>query len=261
MAQVANVAEDYSSRTYNGAAALLSRIALTGWGAVTTAVPSLETWTDRGRLWWVFTVSSGDLSFYRRATLGSGDKVCSGTVSSGLVTLSAANTSGVTGTCECSNGTLGTTPTVDASGDMIVSYAHENDLIDRYAGVVSYLDSNSKFEAQNTRFEAILRDSKRELDEHIAGAIGSRLRFDSSGRRMLADIADPRQLAPVHAMYAIGMLEMRRAGLDMRRHEVGSHWQSKARELLRGTLIAMDYEADAKQDVEANVSSARLILS
>lgn len=259
MPQVVNIAEDYSIGSPTTGDLVLSRLVLTGWGAVTTAVPALETWTDRGRLWAVFTQSSGDLSFYRRPTYGSGDKVCSGTVSSGLVTLSQANTSGVSGSCEATNGTLGTSPTVNGACSVIVSYAHENDLIDRYAAVTSYLDTNSKWYAQNTRLEAILRASKRELDEWIATRLGARLRPDAQGRRNLAIISDPRQIAPIHAMYALGMIERHRAGLNPAYREAANQWFNEAFNLLKRTEIALDYQQDAQVDANASVSSGYLV--
>lgn len=259
MPQAVNIAEDYSIGSPTSGDLVLTRLVLTGWGAVTTAVPALETWTDRGRLWAVFTQSSGDLSFYRRSTLLSGDKVCSGTASSGLVTLSQANTSGVSGTCEVTNGTLGTLPTVDGKCSVIVSYAHENDLIDRYAAVASYLDSNSKWYGQNARFEAILRSAKRELDEIIATRLGGRLKPDASGRRNLAIISDPRQLAPVHALYTLGMIERHRSGMNPGRMEVAQQWFRDAIDLLKRTEIALDYESDAFVDTSASVSSGYLV--
>lgn len=257
--QPLNVVEDYSLRGPITGDALLSRLVLTGWGAVTSSVPALETWTDRGRLWWVFTQSTGDLSFYRRSTAGSGDKVCSGTASSGLVTLAQANSSGITGSVECSNGTLGTNPTQDSTGQVVVSYAHEQDLADQYVGVANYLDSNSKWNGQGTRFEAILRTTKRELDEHVASALGSRLRYDTAGRRQLADIADPRQLATVHALYALGAMEYRRAGMDPLRLEGGKIYMERALRMLRATNLLLDYESDALGDGEADMSGGKMV--
>lgn len=260
MAGVVNIAEDYSTRTRTGDA-LITRLVLTGWGTVTTAVTSVFTWTDRGRLWWVYTASSGDLSFYRRATAGSGDKVCSGTASSGLVTLSQANTSGVSGTAEVTAGVFGTNPALDSTGDCIITYADENDLIDNYKAVTSYLDSNSKWEGKLIRFEAIIVRAKRQLDEYIAARLGDRLRRDAGGRRMLADITDPRQLADVHAEYTLGLIEEYRAGLVAERRAAAKERQNKALELLGVMNIGLDYDGDSVVDVESSMASARLTLA
>lgn len=259
MPQPVNIAEDYGIGSPITGDLVLSRLALTGWGAVASAVPSLETWTDRGRLWGVFTLSTADLSFYRRSTAGSGDKVCSGTVASGLVTLAQANSSGIAGSAEATNGTLGTNPAQNSTLSVIISYAHENDLIDRYAAVTNYLDSNSKWYAQGTRFEAVLRAAKRELDEWIVNRLASRLNRDSAGRRNLAIIADPRQIAPIHAMYTLAMIERHRGGLDEVRLETARRWFNAAMDLLRATEINLDYGQDAIIDDRTSGAGGYLI--
>lgn len=254
MAQSVNIAEDYSIRTLTGAV-VLSRLVLTGWGAWSAGVAALDTWSDRGRLWWVFTQSSGDLSFYRRPTLGSGDKVCSGTASSGLVTLAQANSSGISGTVECTAGTLGSNPAENGTGDVIVSYANENDLLDAYNGVQSYLDSNSKWYGQNTRFEAVLRSSKRDLDEFIATRLQVGIERDNNGRRKLAAISDPRQLAKVHALYTLSQIEFHRAGANEARVVTAESYERRALALLKALEVAMDYGADGIVDNEQSASS------
>lgn len=256
MPQVSNVAEDYSIRSPLTGDLVLSRLVLTGWGGVQSAVPDLVAFTDRGRLWVRFTQSSGLLEFFRRSTMGSGDLICSGTVNNGLVTLAAngAISSPISGSAEATNGTLGTNPTQDSTTQVIVSYCDENDLIDKYAGVTSYLDANSKWQAQNARFEAKIREAKRELDEHLAGMLDTRLRYDAQGRRQLADIADPRQLAPVHAYWTLALIE------TYRKNQVGAEfYMGLAMSQLRGTKITLDHEADGRQDAEVSMASAKLV--
>ena len=257
MARVTAVAEDYSSRTLTGDA-VLSRIVLTGWGAVTSAVPALQEFTDRGRLWWRFTASTNLLELFRRPTLLSGDRVAytSTAAASGKATLVQDSSSGFSGTCDIDEGTAGTNPVSDATGDLIVSYAHENDLIDAYAGVGGYLDTNNKWQGQLTGFEAILLNAKRQMDEQLVGALGTNLRYDSAGRRDLASIADPRQLAPVHTRWTLALIEEYR-----KRIPDAEYWMAQAKGLLKQTQIVMDYDADATQDTQVNVSSAPLLLS
>lgn len=261
MARALPIAEDFTPRTLTGTATL-SAIELTGWGAVTTAVPALKTYTDRGRLWWRFTASSNLLEFFRRATLASGDRVAytSSAVSGGKATLVQDNSSGFSGTLDIDEGTQDTNPVNDATGDVIVSYAHENDLVNAYAAVTNYLDSNSKWYAQNTRFEAVLRQAKRELDEELAGILAPQLSAITPKRRQLAVVADPRQLSLIHAYFTLGVIERHRAGHGERFRDAADRWFSDARGLLRVTQIALDFEADDAIDTEANVSSANLLL-
>lgn len=249
--QTVHIAEDYSVRTLTGVA-LLSRLALTGWGAVTLGVTALEAFTDRGRLWWRFTASTNTLEFFRRPTLLSGDRVAftDTAAADGKAVLVAANTSGFSGTCDITGGTPGANPTQDATGDVIISYADENELISACADVQGYLDGDSKWNAQGVRFEALLRESKRELDERIVEKLCKDLARDAGGRRLLAAIADPRQLARVHALYTVYLLDAHRAGDDPARMESSQWHLDRALGLLKATRIALDNEADGINDVE-----------
>lgn len=257
MPQVSNVAEDYSIRSPLTGDLVLSRLVLTGWGAVTSDVPALVSQTDRGRLWVKFTVSTNTLEFFKRSTMLSDDRVAytSSAVSGGLATLVQDNSSGISGSCECTSGTQGANPTENGTTQVVVSYAHEKDLADKYAGFsTSYLDSNSKWIGQAARFEAKLLEAKRELDEHLAGMLDTRLRYDAQGRRQLADIADPRQLAPVHAYWTLALIE------TYRKNQVGAEfYMGLAMSQLRGTKITLDHESDGRQDAEVSMASAKLV--
>lgn len=231
---------------------MLSRIVLAGWGAVASGVPALETFTDRGRLWWKFTASTNELEFFRRPDMLAGDRVAytDTAASSGKATLVEDTSSGLSGTCDIDEGTAGTNPTADATGDLIVSYAHENDILDEFANADGFLDSNSKWYNQGTRFEALLRSAKRELDEALTEKLLEDLDRDSKGRRILAAIADPRQLAGVHALWCAYKLDAHRAGNDRERADMAQWHLDRAQKMLRSMRIALDDDADGDVDVE-----------
>lgn len=249
------ISEGYAIRTISGDGAM-RRLTLSGWGATAAALAS---YTDRGRLWWKYTVSGTLLEFFKHPSLAAGHLVAHATVTAGVsAALTADNGSGLSGTCELDNGTAGTNPAEASTGDVIISYASENDLKLAMRGSPNYLDANSKFEGQDVRFESILRESKTELDELIAGRLATRLSRDSTGRRALASIADPRQLARVHALYTVYMMERYRVGNKPERREAAEFWKTEALTLLSGTEIALDDEADDEIDSENNVGSIRL---
>jgi len=253
MGRTTNIAEDHHARTLTGSA-VVSRIKLTGWGAVTAGVTALETFTDRGRLWWKYTVSSTTLELFRRPTMLSGDRVAyADDVADGKATLVQDTSSGFSGTCDIDDGDAddaGVNPTADATGDLIVSYADENDLLNEYADVAGYLDDDSKFYAQGTRFEALLRAAKRELDEMLVEKLLDDLDRDDAGRRKLAAISDPKQLATVHALWCCYKLDAHRVGEHPTRADVSQWHFDRANKLLRGMRLAIDDEADGVIDVE-----------
>lgn len=252
---------DYPARTRTGDA-VLDRLVLTGWGAVTSNVTSLFTWTDGGRLWWVFTQSTGDLSFYRRKTAGSGDKVCSGTVLSGLVTLSQANTSGISGTAELTTGDYSgalVQPTQNSTGDCIVSWCDENDLIDAAQGVPNVLDSNSKWYGQLTRFEALLLRHLPDFGNYVQQRLTGRTENDFNGRPRLCDIMDPRQLAKSYANYIVSELMEHRQGVDPVRIAATEAKRKRAMDLLNSLELAVDTGADRVLDNKVDFSSGIMV--
>lgn len=250
------IIEDYSIRTLTGSA-VLSRLVLAGWGALN----ALETFTDRGRLWWKFTQGTALLELFRRPTMLSGDRVAytSTPAASGKATLVQDTSSGLSGTCDLDDGTAGTNPAADARGDLIISYATENDLLDHIADAGGYLDTDDKFYAQGTRYEALLRKAKRELDELLVEKLHDDLGRDTQGRRVLAAIADPWQLAPVHALYCAYKLEAHRVGANEARAELAQWHLERARSMLRAMRIQLDDEADGAVDHERRTADRKLL--
>lgn len=254
---------DYPVRTLTGDA-VIDRLVLTGWGTVTSQVTSLFTWTDNGRLWWSYVASTRVITFYRRnSTTISGDAVCSGTVSAaGLVTLTASNSSGITGTAEVTDGdfTAGAliAPTEDSTGDCIVSYCDENDLLDAALGVANILDSNSKYFGQLVRFEALLLRQRISFDGYVARKLADLATRDDRDEIKLCDLKNPRQLAQAFANYCVAEIIEIRAGVDAQRIEAAMRKRERAMDLLGSITFALDYDGERENQAEVNSSRGRL---
>lgn len=255
---------DYPVRTITGDA-VIDRLVLTGWGTVTSSVTSLSTWTDNGRLWWSYVASTGVITFYRRnSTTIATDAVCSGTVgATGLVTLTASNTSGITGTAEVTDGdyTAGAlvAPTEDSTGDVIISYCDENDLIDAAIGVPNVLDSNSKWFGQLVRFEALLLRQRISFDNLVKNSLRGVASTDARGDVVLCDIRNPRQLAQAFATYCIAELMENRQGVVPERMAATDRKRARAVDLLKTVVLELDHNAERAVQKTANLSQGRLI--
>ena len=245
---VGNVnSEVYSISDARTGAIRVSRLTLTGWGAAPTASAGLFTFSDQGRLWGVFTQSSGDLSLYRRSTADADDKVCSGTVSAGKVTLAAANTSGVTGTSDVDDGTPGTNPAADSTFDVVVSYADEKSLASVLNGAESLLTS-ATWQGEGSRFEKLLEESKRELDKWLVSSFSPRLKLDTWGRYMLAHIVNHADLKRVHALLSASFAVLGRSGFIDQAEDKSAFYMQQAREAFKTFGPIIDYERDLSPD-------------
>lgn len=241
--------EDYIPLLRSGDA-LITRVALTGWQASASA---LRTWSDRGRMWGKITPTTGDglLTLYRRPGLASGDRVCHGTINSGTVTLSALNSSGITGSADVPSGTTSSTHEFD----LIVSYGDEQDMTPLYAGLANELDSNSKWEAQDSRFESLLKEQKRFLDALIWKRLKDQIGTDSWGRPNMGYISDPRQLARVHALLCVAQVWMKRGAMIPERMDAAKQVKAMAMEEFNALDILIDTNRDVRTDDFAGAGS------
>lgn len=253
MPSYAPVSEDYSIGRPLTGDILLSNLVLTGWGAVSAGVPALVTWTDRGRVW--AKLSGTTLTLYRSAGMTEAtDRLCAGTVSGGLVTLSELNSSGITGSARV-------TATQDSTCSVILSYAHEKDIEARYVGLANELDSNSKWLGRDMRFEALLKESKRELDAKLRDDYAPMLPLRNDSTPDLTVLSDARQdnLVRAHVWLATALLYGYRGAMDATFVEAERYRRKLAREELQSRKLGMDYDADSKVDVKA-ASVQRLVL-
>lgn len=248
MATGANISEDYSISDARSGAIRVSRLALTGWGAAPTSSAGIKAWSDGGRMWGVFTASTNDFSLYRRSTAGSGDKVCSGTVSNGKVTLSAANTSGITGRADVDNGTPGTNPTEDSTFDVVASYdCDEINLFEELDAAESLLESGT-WQGAGTRFEKLLNKAKRKLDQWIISNHLTRVRTDGYGRYMLAHLVNLGDLTRCQALLAAYMATLGRAGFVDQAIDRSAFYLEQAQEEFRHFTPIFDYDRDLTPD-------------
>lgn len=236
--------EDYSITMRSGDARI-SRLVLSGWQ---TAASTLRTWSDRGRMWGKISPTSGDGYFqlYRRPSLASGDLLAHGTLSSttNTATLTAQNSSGISGSVEV----LQHTETDTHIFDVVVSYADEQDIVTIYQGATNELDSNSKYAGLDTRFEALLKEQKRYLDQLVWARLGDEIGVDNLGRPNLGYIADPRQLARVHALLCVSQLYERRGALDMLFAEGAKRVRAQAQQEFNAIRLLMDSDRDQTAD-------------
>lgn len=243
----ANITETHGISEARTGSIRVSRLALTGWAnAVPSASVGFKTWSDEGRLWGVYTSSSANLSLYRRSTLLSGDKVCSGTVAAGKVTLSADNTSGITGSADVDDGTPGTNPDGDATFDVVVCYADENDLLRVDPNINSLLRSGLfPGGASGTRWESLLGEAKRMCDRWLTAHFAQRIAYDAYGRPLLAHIVRLGDVARLHALLSVYLAYSGR-GQDFA--EASLQRMEEARQELKMLPVQFDYERDLSAD-------------
>lgn len=246
MTSMANISEAYSLSDCRSGRARVSRLVLTGWAATPTASAGLKAWSDDGRMWIV--IAGTDFSVRRRGpgVYAGTDEVCSGTISGGKVALAADNTSGITGSADVDNGTPGTNPDEDATLDVVVGYADENDLLRVERNAISLLNSGVYPSGGSaTRFEALLIDAKRKLDKWILAQAEGEIRYDEWGRPLLAHIVRTGDFARCQALIAMHMATLGR-GEEFADRAV--RYLELAREEFKGISIQFDYERDGKAD-------------
>lgn len=241
------LAEVYTISPPRTGDAVISRLVLTGWSN------ALHTWSEDGRMYWV--VTAGDaLELYRADGAAAGDLVASGTISSGVVTLSQGNSSGISGSARVSH-TSGTA----ASGEIIVSYATEQDLEAVLHSATSLLSSSQW--AGQTRFEEAFRAAKRELDSWLPGKVAAQSRVNSSYQFDRSVIASPRQLADVHAHLTAWKIMDRMASIEGRDSNAGEESRyhfGEARRKFGLIELDLDYDQDGSVDAVGDSSSLRL---
>lgn len=260
----AYIHEMHPVSTLSGAVTV-SRISLLGWGALISSRPATQTTTEAGRLWWRFTSSTNLFELFRDPNYGSGDLVASGTVSGGLVTLSEANSSGITSPASpqqihVTNGTQGTNPTEDGTGDLIVNFCDEDDLNQIYRDVANELDSTDKWLGLGTRFEGLIGSVQVDtFNPMLRQYLAQKLNLNTSGIEVLTAISNPRQLAPVLARHCVARLYERRGSIDEDALDMARKVRAEAERILDTITIAIDYERDGIVDVKQSGQVVRVI--
>lgn len=198
--------EQYPSRVSQGDL-VLTRLALTGWGAI----GALDAWTKDRRVFGRITTGNL-LELWRTPTFAvSTDRLAvSGAITgAGSVSFAADNASGISGTCNVDY-TLGEEQLFDA----IVSYADEKDIGRKYSGLDNELDDDDKYEGEGVRFESLMNEAKKYVHRKIVDRYAASLEYDDLGRPILAAIADPTELADAHALCCRWLLYVRRLSTE-----------------------------------------------
>lgn len=247
MSTGATIRERYSVSIPRTGSARLSRIALTGWGAD----GALAAFTDNGRLWVRYTHTGTLVEMFRRPSMASADLVCSGTVSSGVVALSEANSSGITGTADIE-------ATADSTLDIVLSYASEYDLRTVQQQIAQLLDDNNKWQGEGVRFERLLVDAKRYIDNWIIKEHFSKLKRDSWGRWALGHVVNTYDLARSHALVAVHIATLARAGIQPERHDQAMNFLDLAKSDFNGVSLEFDNERDLSPDDRTRAGVVRI---
>ena len=239
--------EDYSISPARTGDAVVSRLVLTGWS---NAPAKLED----GRLYYtVTTASPGVLDLYLDEAKAASDKVATGSIdnTTDKVTLAAANASGITGSAIVVH-TVGT----EATGEIIVTYAFEDELRTYLKNVTALLDGSSQWEG-GVRFESALKIAKRKLDDSLLSRLNRVLPHLADGRHDLSVIAAPGQLAEVHALMTVVILLRNAAASDPTKLDLASDYNKQAKSELDLLKIHLDVDNDDQVDasVYANVGT------
>lgn len=237
-------AEDYTISVARSGDASIRNLALTGWGN------ALATVSEAGRLYWSVT-SGNTLELYRNEARAAGDLVASGAInaSTHAVTLAQANSSGLSGSA-----TVVHTSGLAANGEVILSYADEPELASELQHLTSLLDGSSQWEG-GRRFEKALRQAKRTLDAALIGQLQHRLPRTAAHLPDLSAIAQPRQLAEVHAKLTASLLFEQRGVHAPINYERAERKRRDAHDLLKNIALALDLDNNDSVDDRPSLSS------
>lgn len=222
--------EDYTISPALSGTREISNLTLTGWGN------QLATWSEQGRVYW--RVSGSTLTLYRNEGTTATDALCTGTISGGEVTLTAANASGISGTASVSG-------SGDANGTITISYADEPDLLRIVNRATSWLDGSNQWNGVN-RFEDAFTTAKRDIDAMLVQQWKSALPALASGVYDLSVIAQPRQLARAHAYQVAAVLSDWQAANNPEFGERAKAWRRQGRDLIKLVELSIStYNRDA----------------
>lgn len=213
---------------------VVSRLVLTGWGQ------TLHTWSTDGVIFW--NLASAVLSGYRRKNPAGGytstDRVCYGTVSSGLVTLAQDNSSGISGSATVA-GTSG-------EAHSQIAFADETDVREIVANLASAL-SSSQWEG-GARFEKASNATMRDLCEHIRGRLARKVARNAAGRIEITDLARPGQARGPHARLTAAYLIENLGGVNDTYLALAQEWRKQAGRDLDGREWEIDEDDDGTVD-------------
>lgn len=225
--------------------ARISRLVLTGWSA------GFDTWTEDGRAYW--DVVSGVLTLWKNELrTGATTRLCSGTITAGVVTLSALNSSGISGSARVDHAE-------DSTGDVIISYANEQALESLCRSVSSFLSTSAW--AGVTRFEEAFRLGKEELDRWLVERLIGQLSRKDTREIDLSVVAKPRQLAQVHGLLTLGFIFERLASIteNPAHFELTDRYRKRAKDVWAHVRLDLNADEDEIVDGEARLRAVTLV--
>ena len=239
-------AEDYSISRARTGDAKINKLVLTGWSK------NQATFTEQGRLYWIVTTGNV-LELYRKEDKAAADLIATGSIADDLVTLTASNSSGITGSAEVIH-----TDGDESTGEIIISYANEDDLERALKNSKAFFDKTQKW-ADEPRFEAAFKEAKNELDDWIVGKLSTRLQLRKSLDYDLAGLAQPRQFSRIHALLTASHLLAAQGTLRADYAIMAKDKRDAARDRFKGIIILLDQFND--DTIEDKVSGASTTLT
>jgi len=203
----------------------ITGLVLAGWSA------TLPTWTTNGKVWW--RLAAGVLTVYRNDGTEATDRLCSGSVVDGKATLAALNTSGITGVAMVPNGIP------DSHGPAIVSYANETHLNSVSAQLSGFLATGNKWPTASggNRFEEAFDQARQELEGWVQRQGAGQRAPRWMGRVDLTRLADPWQLAVIHALLTADVLQSRSATLNPAGREEADAYRRRAKDRFQNMVL------------------------
>ena len=224
--------------------AVVSRLTLTGW--------SDSLLLEQGRLYWGVTAAN-DLEFYSKETKVAADLVCSGTITAeDTVVLAEDNSSGISGEAQVVH-----TNTVVATGEAIITYAQEEDLIVWESHLTELLDGSNLFNGES-RFELPLKRAKIIIDRMVSNKLESSFKRKSNFDIDLSSIAKPKELAEAHALYTMYLIYMGNNSGDSSYMDLGKEFKRESKDNLDLVKITLDYFNDDTVDARKSTSGGKL---
>ena len=211
--------------------AIIKDLELSGWDANYNNL-------EQGRLYWRVNTSD-ELELFKDEGYASADLVCSGPITAGdTVTLAENNSSGISGSAR-----VGHTDGIESTGEVIVSYASELDMLQYQKCIVDYLDDNGQFNGED-RFENPLKRAKLHLDKQIRNKLDPWFRRKGSFEVDMSAIAKPRQLSEIHALYALYLIFFMVNAGDEELSKFAEKYKTMSGSLLDLTILDLDQEND-----------------
>lgn len=205
-----------------------------------------------GRLF--FRVNTSDeLELFNNKDYLPASLVCSGLIAAdNTVTLDENNSSGISGSALVQH-----TDAQESIGDIIVSYASEEDMLQYQKCVTDFLDENGQFNGED-RFENPLKRSKIYLDKQIYNKLQPFFRHKASFEPDLSAIAKPRQIAEAHALYALFLVFKAVNSGDNELDKFAKGYDKMSTNNLDLTQIELDHENDDIINDKRSPSGSRL---